>query len=128
MLSILTHPTSSCQPCYNSTVPDELARRPVGRPPTIQAQALAYEKTARQIQAAVRGALGTIAERYPDLLERAFEIAMGGDRSMLKFLIELPTRFMPEMADEDSPFAKLVERVTLSRTRTAILPQGEEQA
>jgi hypothetical protein len=111
-------------------MPNDLAKRPVGRPPTVQAQALAYEKTARQIQAAVRGALGTIAERYPDLLDKAFEIALGGDRSMLKFLIELPTRFMPEMADEDSPFAKLVERVTLSRTRTAILPQApdEEQA
>ena len=96
-----------------------------GRPPELLAQAKAAEKLAQRIQSAVRSGLGDIAFRYPDLIKAALDMALSGDKQMLKLMIELPTRFLPETNDTDSPFQQIMEQITLRRTTTLNVPSAD---
>lgn len=86
----------------------------------------------RKVQSAVRSGLGEIGEAYPLLIQRALELALDEeepDRQMLKFLIDLPLRFVPPDLPDDSPISQLVERITISRTTTrSVSPVSDEDS
>ena len=93
------------------------ARPNSGPAPQLAVQVKDARKLAERLQGAIRLGLQPIAERYPDLVARAIDVAMDpvnkDSAKMLTFLIELLPRMVKLEDDEKDKWAGLVKSIML---------------
>jgi len=95
-------------------------KRPgAGRPASLQKQIEKAEKLAERLKSSTERGLDLLAEAYPKLMQQAIDMALDGDKSMLKELI----RLLPSMTDmggssgsERSPIAVLIQNNMAKQT------------
>ena len=86
-------------------------RQGAGRPKELAKTVREARLVARQLSDALKMGLKSLSDEYDSLVQRAIDIAKGGDSAMLRFLIELPTRLIKLEGDEETPFQRLIKEV-----------------
>ena len=89
-----------------------------GRPSTIESQEKKLNLLIKEIEAATQLGLKELARNYESLMTVAIEMALQGDRQMVKFLLSLPLTIMParQSIEPPTPMNALVEEVITRRT------------
>lgn len=81
-----------------------------GRPISLEKQLDRAEKLAHRLREATKLGLDTLAADYPALMTQAVEYAKAGDKTMLRFLLELMSKMVAVEEDEDSAFKQIVKK------------------
>ena len=70
------------------------ARPGAGRPPNLTLQLSRNRRLAEHLKDEVNATLAELAPKYAQLVRKAVQLALEGDKAMLKLLIEYPTKFI----------------------------------
>ena len=87
-----------------------------GRKPAIGKQIVEARKLAARLRISVAGGWTRLGNSYAEIMDKAVSLALEGDRSMIKLLIEMGARAV-DMKDDETPYKKMVEEFTVKLRR-----------
>lgn len=87
-----------------------------GRKPAIGKQIVEARKLAARLRISVAGGGTRLGNSYAEIMDKAVSLALEGDRSMIKLLIEMGARAV-DMKDDETPYKKMVEEFTVKLRR-----------